>query len=76
MLSSYLCYIKDCLQDRSSGVTEAEIVQLLREHVVLVTNQGIKSPSKEVIHFSSQYKCEPDLQGFFPGACLLSRGAL
>ena len=48
-------------------MTESEIVQLLKDNVILVTNKGLKAPSKEVIHFSSQFRCDPDLQALFPG---------
>lgn len=50
-----------------SGITEAEIVHLLKDSVVVVTNQGPKLPSKDVVHYSSSYIPDPDLEKLFPG---------
>lgn len=55
------------MTERGSGVSEAEMVRLLKDCVVLVTKHGSKQPSKEVIHFSSAYKPEDDLVTKFPG---------
>lgn len=67
MLCTYLVYIKEKMAERGSGVSEAEMVRLLKDCVVLVTNHGSKQPSREVIHFSSAYKPEDDLVTNFPG---------
>ena len=55
------------MAERGSGVFEAEMVRLLKDCVVLVTNHGSKQPCREVIHFSSAYKPEDDLVTKFPG---------
>lgn len=49
---------------------EREIIHLLKDSVVLVTNKGPKLPSKEIIHFSSSYLPDPDLEKLFPGIML------
>ena len=50
------------------GVIETEIVHLLKECVVIVTKKhGPKQLSKEVVHFSSDYKPDDDLETMFPG---------
>lgn len=63
----YLQYIKDCLGRPGSGINEKEIILLVKNSVILATNDGLKSPSAEVIHFSSEYACHPDLLDLFPG---------
>ena len=67
MLCNFLVYGKECMEQPGSGIKEAEIVHLLKDSVVLVTNKGPKLPSKEIIHFSSSFLPEPDLQKLFPG---------
>ena len=66
-LCTYLVYIKEKMAERGSGVSETEMIRLLKDCVVVVTNQGSKQPCKEVVHFSSAYRCEDDLQTKFPG---------
>ena len=48
-------------------IKEAEVVHLLKDCVVLITNQGPKLPSEEIVHFSSAYLPDPDLKKLFPG---------
>lgn len=67
LLCNFLIYIKECMEQPGSGIKETEIVHLLKDSVVLVTNQGPKLPSKEIIHFSSSFLPDPDLQKLFPG---------
>ena len=67
LLCTYLVYIKEKMAERGSGVSETEMVRLLKDCVVLVTKHGSKQPSREVIHFSSAYKHEDDLVTKFPG---------
>lgn len=66
-LCTYLVYIKEKMVERGSGVSETEMVRLLKECVVIVTNHGPRQPCREVVHFSSAYRCEDDLQTMFPG---------
>ncbi len=71
LLSTYLVYIRDNIGQ--PGVIEAEMVQLLKDCVVVVTKQhGPKQPSRDVVHFSSEYKPaeEDDLDTMFPGMWL------
>lgn len=39
----------------------------MREGLAVVTNKGVKLPSKEPVHFSSVYEGQWDLERFFPG---------
>ena len=55
------------MEQPGSGIKEAEIVHLFKDSVVLITNQGRKLPSKEIVHFSSSYLPDPDLEKLFPG---------
>jgi hypothetical protein len=67
LLTTYLVYIKDSLGAQGSGVTEQEIVSLLRDCVALVTRKhGVVQPAKEVLHFSSQFQPSYDLEKLFP----------
>ena len=69
VLCIYLMYIKENIGQL--GVSEAEMVHLLRDCVVIVTaKHGPKQPSKDVIHFSSEYNCKDDLLSMFPGVCV------
>ena len=72
LLCNFLVYIKECMEQQGSGVKETEVIHLLKDCVVLVTNQGRKLPSREVIHFSSPYLPDPDLEKMFPGKCGIS----
>ena len=67
MISMYLIYIKECIDQKGADVTERDMIRLLKDCVVVVTNHGPKHPSKDVVHFSKHYKCDPDLQSNFPG---------
>ena len=67
MLCNFLVYIKECIEQPGSGIKESEVVHLLKDTIVLVTNKGRVLPSKEVIHFSSSYLPSPDLEKVFPG---------
>ena len=67
LLCNYLVYIKDCSEQPGYGIKEAEVIHLLKDSVVLITNQGPKLPSKETIHFSSSYLPDPDFENLFPG---------
>ena len=70
LLTTYLVYIKDSLGVQGSGVTEQEIVSLLRDCVALVTRKhGVVQPAKEVLHFASQFQPSYDLEKLFPGMC-------
>lgn len=71
MLCNFLVYVKVCMEQLGSGIKEAEIVHLLKNSVVLVTNKGPKQPSKEIIHFSSSFLPDPDLQTLFPGITII-----
>jgi len=56
---------------RGSGVSEAEAVSLLKDCVAVVTKKhGARQPSKEVVHFSSQFQPADDLEKMFPGLCV------
>ena len=51
-----------------SGITEAEIVPLLRDCVALATKKhGPMQPANETLHFSSQFQPTYDLEKLFPG---------
>ena len=67
LLCNFLVYIKECMEQAGSGVKEAEIIHLFKDSVVLVTNHGRKLPSRDIIHFSSSYRPDPDLEKLFPG---------
>ena len=67
LICNFLVYIKECIEQPRSGITEVEIVHLLKDSVVVVTNQGPKLPSKDVVHYSSSYLPDPDLEKLFPG---------
>ena len=69
-----MVYIKDSLGVQGSGVTEAEIVSLLRDCVALATKKhGVLQPAREVIHFSSQFQPSYDLEKLFPGMYHLNK---
>ena len=56
---------------RGSGVSEAEVVSLLKDCIAVVTKKhGARQPSKEVVHFSSQFQPADDLEKMFPGLCV------
>ena len=55
------------MEQPGTGIKEAEVIHLLKDCVVLVTNKGGKLPSKEVIHFSSAFLPSPNLEQLFPG---------
>ncbi len=68
----YLVYIKENIGQ--PGVSEVEMIQLLKECVVVVTkNHGPKQLSSDVVHLSSEYKPaeSDDLEAMFPGKCVL-----
>ena len=68
VLTTYLVYIKDSLGMQGSGVTEAEVIPLLRDCVALATKKhGARQPAKEVLHFSSQFQPSYDFENLFPG---------
>ena len=70
VLTTYMVYVKDSLGVQGSGVTEGEIVSLLRDCVALVTKKhGAIQPAKDVLHFSSQFQPTYDLEKLFPGIC-------
>lgn len=55
------------MEQPGSGIKETEVIHLLKDSVVLITNQGPMLPSKETVHFSSSYLPDPDLEKLFPG---------
>ena len=64
----YLQYFKEFSGRRDSGISENEFIPMLKKCVVLVTNDGLKTPDTEVIHFSSNYFTSGEnLVGMFPG---------
>lgn len=68
LLTTYLVYIKDSIGMQGSGVTENEMVSLLKDCVALATKKhGARQPSKEVLHFSSQFQPSYDFEKLFPG---------
>lgn len=68
LLTTYLVYIKECLGKHDSGVNEAEVVSLLQGSVALLTkHHGRLQPSKDVLHFSSEFQPDYDLEQLFPG---------
>ena len=68
LLTTYLVYIKDSLGMQGSGVTEAEVIPLIRDCVALATKKhGSRQPAKEVLHFSSQFRPNYDFEILFPG---------
>lgn len=68
LLTTYLVYIKDSIGMQGSGVTETEMVSLLKDCVALATKRhGARQPAKEVLHFSSQFQPSYDFEKLFPG---------
>lgn len=68
ILTTYLVYIKDSIGMQGSGVTETEMVSLLKDCVALATKRhGARQPAKEVLHFSSQFQPSYDFEKLFPG---------
>ena len=68
LLTTYLVYIKDNLGMQGSGVTEGEIVPLMRDCIALATKKhGPQQPAKEVLHFSTQFHHSYDFENLFPG---------
>ena len=69
VLCTYLVFIKENIGQ--PGVTESEVIRLFKECIAVVTKRhNAKQPSKEVVHFNSEYKSSPDLEGMFPGIIL------
>ena len=70
MLILYLTYVKTAI-DRQyiSSVQCSQVIAKLKECVLIVTNQGVKMPTKDNIHFASEYKEQWDLSKLFPGNC-------
>ena len=67
-LTTYLVYIKESLGKQDSSVNEAEVLSLLQGNVALVTKgHGRLQPSHDVLHFSSEFKPDYDLEKLFPG---------
>jgi len=68
ILVRYLQYFKEFSGRRDSGINESEVIPVLKKCVVLVTNDGLKTPDTEVIHFSSKYFTSgKGLVEMFPG---------
>lgn len=68
LLCKYLQYIKDCLSQRGSGgINEKEVMALLKDTAMLLTNQGPKLITEMNIHFDSAYGSQPDIVQMFPG---------
>ena len=65
MMISYLAYIKYAID--KGVVAQGQMVADLKESLILVTNKGLKLPSKQPVHFSSVYKPQWDLEAEFPG---------
>lgn len=63
----YLQYIKECTSQRGSGLSEQEVVPLLKDSVLLLTNKGPKLVTEVKVHFSSEYATQPDIVQMFPG---------
>ncbi len=59
--------MKDCIERRGSGVTERDVLHVLKDVAVVSTNKGKMLVKDEVIHFSSGYSCRPDIVEMFPG---------
>ena len=62
---SYLAYIKYAID--KGVVAQCQLIADLKESLFLVTNKGLKLPSKEPIHFSSVYEPQWDLESEFLG---------
>ena len=67
LLVQYLQYVKDHAGQRGSGVNEMEVVSLLKDVVVLVTNKGSQLVSESSVHFSPEYGNQPNIVEMFPG---------
>ena len=59
--------MKDHAGQRGSGVNEMEVVSLLKDVVVLVTNKGSQLVSGSSVHFSPEYGNQPNIVEMFPG---------
>ena len=63
-----LQYFKEFLGGRDSGISKNEFIPMLKKCVVLITNDKLKTPDAEAIHFSSNYFTSGEnLVGMFPG---------
>jgi hypothetical protein len=60
---AYLVYIKEQRSHLPSLVNMAELKGVAR----VLTNQGIKNPATENIHFTTAYGVSLDLQRILPG---------
>ena len=63
---SYLAYVMNAINKRD--VSQDQMVADLKESLYLVTNKGLKLPSKEPVHFSKVYQPQWDLVAEFPGS--------
>ena len=63
---SYLIYIKEQTDKKPSLCNIDE----LRDVVQVVTNKGMKNPSKEPVHFTCYYGNKIDLPKIFPGTLM------
>ncbi|XP_021342125.1 uncharacterized protein LOC110442712 isoform X2 [Mizuhopecten yessoensis] len=62
-LISYLVYIKECHEQQNSIVDLENLSTVAR----LVTNQGVKNPRDDPLHFTTLYGNSINLQASFPG---------
>lgn len=65
LLIQYLMFIKSTIDENL--ITQNEIVNVIKDTVVLVTDTGRAKPSKESIHFSREYKPMWSFKDMFPG---------
>ena len=63
ILFAYLVYIKEELDCRTDAIDMNE----LRQHAVVMTNQGPRTPAKQPVHFSTAYGNKLDLPRLLPG---------
>ena len=67
ILFAYLVYIKEELDCRTDAIDMNE----LRQHAVVMTNQGPRTPAKQPVHFSTAYGNKLDLPRLLPGKLTL-----
>lgn len=67
MLHQYLSYIKKNIKQLETSEADFVMSQLKSSVVVVTTSHGFRQPSKDPVHFSSEFHPRYDLKKLFPG---------